>query len=136
MNNGWEKPYPWENETPETVPQVVVHWRDIRDCTSYAWDEEDEEIRPARKLQTIGWLLYQGPDPKEPDVMVTVIARTYDGEEKRWAEYSVFPQIVVKKLHEKTVYNPSSNISWPVIITPPSQETWSVVTEYNGEGRS
>lgn len=86
----------WAHLTPANAPRVAVGWRDIRDTP--AWDDDEEPVRPARRLETLGWLLYEGPDPEEPEAYITVIARTYDWEEKRWCEYTTYPQIVVRGL--------------------------------------
>jgi hypothetical protein len=86
---------PWEHKTPSTCPRVVIAWRDIRDVSS--WDD-DEEIRCARNLQTTGWLVYEGPDEGEPDSEIVVIAKTYDFEEGKWADFTIFPRIVVKRV--------------------------------------
>lgn len=83
----------FKDQTPETCPQVIVTWRDIREISS--WSEE-EEIRCCRKLQTIGWLLYEGSDPGEPECGILIIAKTYDYEEERWADFTVFPKTVIK----------------------------------------
>ncbi len=85
----------WQHKTPSTCPRVVVTWRDIRDVSS--WDAE-EDVRCARNLQTTGWLLYDGPDEGEPEYEVVVIAKTYDFEEARWADFTVFPKGTVKSI--------------------------------------
>lgn len=90
------KPWnPGTDKTPANTVHVVVSWRDIRDVSN--WDE-DGEVRCSRNLQTIGWLLYEGPDPAEPDYDILVIAKTYDYDEERWADFTVFPKTVIKGL--------------------------------------
>jgi hypothetical protein len=86
----------WQHLTPKNAQRAIVSWRDIREIG--AWDDDTEEIRPARRLETIGWLLYEGPDPFEPDSDVLVLAKTYDWEEQRWADYTAFPKVVLKRL--------------------------------------
>ena len=83
----------FEHKTPENCMHVVVTWRDIRDISS--WSEE-EDVRCCRKLQSVGWLLYEGPDPLEPEYEILVIAATYDHEDERWADFTVFPKTVIK----------------------------------------
>ena len=58
-------------------------------------------MRPSRKLVTLGWLLYKGPDPKESDAEIVIIARTYDYEENRWAEFTAFPQVVLRQVNKE-----------------------------------
>jgi hypothetical protein len=88
--------YPWSTLTPHDVPQAVVSWRDIRYIS--AWDIPDEEIRPARRLDTLGWVLHDGPDPGDPSIEIIVTAGTYDWEEHRWSDYTVYPKLVIKKV--------------------------------------
>ena len=85
----------WSTWTPDSTNVVVVHWSDIQDIPNWG---AIEEVRPARHLQTVGWILYAGEDPKDTGQQILVIARTYDSEEQRWAEYTVFPAGVVKQV--------------------------------------
>jgi len=85
----------WESWTPDSTNVVIVHWSDIQDTPN--WNVIDE-VRPARHLQTVGWILYAGEDLKDAGHNILVIARTYDAEEGRWAEYTVFPAGVVKRV--------------------------------------
>ena len=80
----------WENKTPLDCPVVVIQWADIR--TADRWNEEDEEVRPARKLTTPGYLLYDGIDPLDPSEEIVVIAGTYDAEEESWHTFTCFPK--------------------------------------------
>lgn len=79
----------WDDKTPENTPVIAFKWRDIRKVER--WDSNEEEVRPARKLVSAGFLLYHGPDPDEPDSIVTVIAETWDGEEETWHGITCFP---------------------------------------------
>lgn len=81
--------------TPDKAKLVVVTWRDIREVSN--WDGTDE-IRPCRSLWTCGWQLYRGKDPEDPTMRVLVIAKTYDWEEKKWADFTVFPETVVREI--------------------------------------
>ena len=83
----------FEDKNPDNSTHVVVTWRDIRTISS--WSEE-EDIRCCRKLKSTGWLLYEGPDPQEPEYEILVIATVYDYEEERWADITVFPKTVIK----------------------------------------
>ena len=85
----------WQHLTPANAPQVIVSWRDIHEISS--WNEETIHLGPVH-LETIGWLLYEGPDPNDPGSSLTIIAKTYDYEDRRWAEFTIFPQTVVKKV--------------------------------------
>lgn len=89
----------WAHLTPDNAKQVVISWRDIRSVSS--WDENDDgDIRPCRHLNTVGWLLYQGPDPGEPSSEIIVIASTYDWEASQWAEFNCFPKVVWKEVSQ------------------------------------
>ena len=83
----------WQYLTPANAKRVVIAWRDISEIS--AWDDTNDVIGPVH-LETIGWLLYDGPDTAEPGASVLVIAKTYDHNEKRWADFTVFPRAVVK----------------------------------------
>lgn len=85
----------FDDKTPDNCMQVTVTWRDIRDISS--WTEE-EEVRCCRRIQTVGWHLYEGPDPVEPEYDILIIAASYDGEEERWSDFTVFPKTVVKRI--------------------------------------
>ena len=85
----------WDHKTPSNCPRVVVSWRDIRDVSN--WDGS-EEIRCARNLQTTGWLIYEGPDEGEASANIVIIAKTYDFEEGQWADFTIFPQTVIKSV--------------------------------------
>ena len=85
----------WAKRTPNNSQMVSVHWADIR--TVSRWDDETEEVRPARRLQTIGWLLYEGVDPEDPAFEIVVVAGTWDGEEKAWFDITCFPKMAFKK---------------------------------------
>lgn len=88
----------WASKNPDNTKVAVVHWRDIR--TESAWDtDSDAEIRPARNLRTVGYLLHNGPDPDEPSSEIVVLAGTYDWEDKVWADFTVFPKVVLKGIN-------------------------------------
>lgn len=87
--------HPWKYKTPSNCARVVVSWRDIREVSN--WDNEDE-VRCARNLQTTGWLVYEGPDEGEPGSDIVILAKTYDFEEAQWADFTIFPQNVIKKV--------------------------------------
>jgi len=84
----------WKHKTPASCPVVVITWRDIQEFS--AWDEDDD-IKPA-VMQTIGWLLHDGPLLDEPEVEVVITAKTYQYQEKRWADYTCFPKTVIKTM--------------------------------------
>jgi len=89
----------WDDKTPENTDYVVVHWRDIKDSSQ--WSSSDSaDIRPARHLATIGWLLYTGQDPDEVGSNITVIAKSYDYEEKCWADYTIFPHQTIRQIKD------------------------------------
>jgi len=80
----------WADKTPSNTIVVAVEWADIRNVSR--WDDGNEEVRPARKLSTTGWLLHDGIDPDDPEEEIVIIAATYDGEEKTWADITTFPK--------------------------------------------
>lgn len=82
----------WKDRTPHNTPLVAFMWRDIRSTDH--WSDDSEEIRPARKLTSAGYILYQGPDPAEPDETIIVLGNHYDWEEEMWAEFTCFPESV------------------------------------------
>jgi len=84
----------WENKTPDNAPLVRFMWRDIRRTDH--WSDTDEAIRPARKLATAGWILYDGVDPGDPGNEIVVLGNHYDYEEERWADFHCFPKQVVR----------------------------------------
>jgi hypothetical protein len=85
----------WRQLSPSSATQVVVAWRDIHEISS--WNDDGDALGPVH-LETIGWLLYEGPDPAEPESNLVIIAKTYDYTDKRWADYTVFPRTVVKRI--------------------------------------
>ncbi len=85
----------WQHLTPINAPKVIVSWRDIHEIS--AWNDDDEPLGPVH-LETIGWLLYEGSDPNELESSLVVIAKTYDYNDKRWADFTIFPRMVVKKI--------------------------------------
>ena len=85
----------WHHLTPQNAQRVVVAWRDIHEIS--AWNDDDTTVGPVH-LDTIGWMVYEGPDPDEPESSLVVIAKTYDYNDRRWADYTVFPRTVVKKV--------------------------------------
>ena len=82
----------WEKRTPDTTPLIPFDWRDIRSTDHWAGQEED--IRPARRITSAGYLLYDGEDPGEPEAEIIVIGNHYDWEEEMWSEFHVFPKFV------------------------------------------
>lgn len=82
----------WKDRTPENTPLIAFHWADIR--TVSRWNDEEEEVRPARKLVTAGFLLYEGPDPEQPEEEIVVLAETWDGEDEGWYGITCFPKRV------------------------------------------
>ena len=86
---------PWNEKTPKNCLRVKVTWRDIRDVSSWT---EDEEVRCCRHLESTGWLLHDGADPGDPGYEILVIAATYDWEDERWADFTVFPKTVIKEI--------------------------------------
>jgi hypothetical protein len=78
-----------EDATPDACPIVEIHWRDIR--TVSRWNEE-EEARPARRINTVGYLVYDGIDPEETSEEIVIIAGSYDYEEDWWSEVTVYPK--------------------------------------------
>jgi hypothetical protein len=89
----------WSGKVPANTQVVGINWRDIQYVDNW---NEDSEVAPARYLFTIGYLLYQGPDPKDTSNDITVIAGTYDYDNDKWADFTVFPSVVVRKVHPIT----------------------------------
>lgn len=85
----------WAGKTPRTTELVSVQWRDI---TSIANWNEEEEVAPVRHFSTVGYLLYEGPDPKDEGEEMVVIASTWDGDAAKWRDYTVFPAPVVRSI--------------------------------------
>lgn len=85
----------WEGKLPENSQVVGINWTDIQYVDNW---NEDAEVAPARYLFTIGYLLYEGPDPKDSKRDITVIAGTYDYDNSKWADFTVFPSVVVRKI--------------------------------------
>ncbi len=85
----------WATRLPSNTQIVNIHWRDITDVSNW---NEDEEVAPYRYLQQIGYLLYQGPDPKDDQNDMTVIAAGYDGDQNKWYSFTVFPSSVIRKM--------------------------------------
>jgi hypothetical protein len=85
----------WQDRTPENTPIVAVKWRDIQGIDNW---NEDDEVAPARNCHTIGYLLYEGPDPKDKAHDMTVIASWYIYDEDEWSHYVVFPSEVIKEI--------------------------------------
>lgn len=89
----------WADKTPDNTDLVTILWRDIRSV--YNWSEDSTvELRPCRAITTVGWLLYEGPDPEEPESIITVIASTYDAEVDAWSDYTFYPNKTVKQKRE------------------------------------
>lgn len=85
----------WKGRTPENTELIALRWADIRNVQR--WDDGDEsEVRPARKLQTAGWLLYEGIDPADPTEEIIVLAATWDGEEGTWHDITCFPKMAYR----------------------------------------
>lgn len=82
----------WEGKTPANTPMVAFHWRDIRSADH--WGDTDTTIRPARRIISAGYVIYDGIDPDEPDAEIIVLANHYDEEEECWSEYTCFPKVV------------------------------------------
>lgn len=82
----------WENKNPHNTPLVAFNWRDIRSTDH--WSDDSEEIRPARRLVSAGYILYQGPDPQDPESEIVVLGNHYDWEEESWSEFTCFPATV------------------------------------------
>jgi len=87
----------WADISPENAPRVTVKYRDIAEIDN--WSGDDAEVKPARKLEAIGWLLYEGKDPGDDNEdIIIVIAKTYNWEDRRWADYTVFPETTIKEI--------------------------------------
>ena len=85
----------WWHLTPTDLQIVIVHWRDI--CESSQWSGENvNEIRPVH-IATMGWLLYEGEDPWEMGQRITVIGKSYDYNDRRWADLTIFPHNVIRR---------------------------------------
>jgi len=80
----------WAGKTDRNTPLVAIHWADIRSVDR--WNDDDEEIRPARKIRHGGYLLYEGVDPVEPTEEIVVLAQVYDAEENTWHGFTVIPK--------------------------------------------
>lgn len=85
----------WAGLLPSNTPVVGVNWRDIQYVDNW---NTDEEVAPARYLFTVGYLLYEGPDPKDAENDITVIAGTYNYDSDKWADFTVFPSVVVRQI--------------------------------------
>ena len=79
---------------------MEIHWADIR--TTDNCNDDSEDVRPARKLSTPGYLLYDGVDPADPGEEIIILAGTYDGEEKSWHTITCIP----KRAYRGVVYVP------------------------------
>ena len=114
----------WKHLTPANAEQVVVVWRDIQDVS--AWDEDTARVGPAQH-RTIGWFLYEGPDPNDLGYDILIIAKTYSDTEKKWADYTAFPKTVVKEVrrHEKSLGLDLSSSGNPGCTVGPTPEAWS-----------
>ncbi len=82
----------WEGVTPATTPLVEFQWRDIR--SSDHWADDSATIRPARRISSAGYILYDGIDPDEPDAEIIVVGNHYDWEEESWSEFTCYPKVV------------------------------------------
>lgn len=89
----------WADKNIGNAQLVLVHWRDIVQVSN--WNEE-EEVAPVRDFMTVGYLLYEGPDPKDQGEDMTVIATTWDGDMNKWRDYVVFPSPVVRTIEAMT----------------------------------
>ena len=85
----------WADRTPKNSPIVAVRWRDIQGIDNW---NEDDEVAPARSVLSIGYMLYEGPDPKDPTQKMTVIARTYVEDTSEWADFYAFPTSVIRSM--------------------------------------
>lgn len=85
----------WAGKTIENSQLVRVVWRDITAVSN--WNDE-EEVAPVRRFTSVGYFLYEGPDPKDPEEDMTVIATTWDGDMNRWRDYVCFPSTVVREI--------------------------------------
>lgn len=121
----------WGHLSPIDATQVVVAWRDIQEVS--AWNE-DEPLVPVH-LETIGWLLYEGADPQEAGSKILIIAKTYDHNDRRWADYTVFPLAVVKEVRhcEKPVDMDTSGTGRTGNFTRFAPEAWLNKPEGGGE---
>jgi len=82
----------WEGRTPANTLLVEFRWRDIRSTDH--WGDDSATIRPARRLSSAGYVLYDGVDPDEPEAEIIVLGNHYDWEEEMWAEFTCFPKSV------------------------------------------
>ncbi len=85
----------WDARLPDNTQIVGINWRDIQYVDNW---NEDSEVAPARDILTIGYLLYKGPDPKDQANEITIIAGTYDFDNEKWCDFTVFPTVVVNKV--------------------------------------
>lgn len=85
----------WAGATPDTAKLVAWEWRDIRSTDH--WASEEDTIRPARRIVSAGYLLYDGIDPHEPAAEIVVVGNHYDYEEGRWSEYTCYPKAVPRR---------------------------------------
>lgn len=86
----------WAELTPNEAPIVAVFWKDIQSLTD--WEGDEKDIGPVRKIITIGFLLYDGPDPKDAGHNIVVIAGGYQYDAELWTDYTVFPREVVRDI--------------------------------------
>jgi hypothetical protein len=82
----------WKGKTPSNTPMVSFDWRDIRSTDH--WGDDSEAIRPARRITSAGYLLYDGIDPGDPEAEIIVLGNHYDWEEESWSEFTCFPKFV------------------------------------------
>jgi len=86
----------WAHRTHLNTPLVSVQWADIREVSR--WNDDTEEVRPARKLHQAGFLLYEGIDPGDPGEEIVVLGQVYDEEEGTWHGLTSIPKRAYRKV--------------------------------------
>lgn len=85
----------WEQRTPDNSKMIAWEWRDIR--TTDHWTDDSESVRPARRIVSAGYLLYDGVDPHDGNAEIIIIGNHYDYEEGRWSEFTCYPKSVPRR---------------------------------------
>jgi hypothetical protein len=84
----------WDHITPDNALPFALEWKDIRSTDH--WADTGDEIRPARRIVSAGYVLYVGEDPGDPGHNILVLGNHYDYEEQMWSEFTSYPLEVVR----------------------------------------
>ena len=72
---------PWDDLTPATAKMVFVEWDDFTMVENWNTDEDVDHC----SLKSVGWIM-------EDNDIRAVVARTYDYDNQKWAEFLVLPK--------------------------------------------